>query len=71
VIHACGGEPGEDAIARRHVRRRHGLNRLAWMDRPTGHVIRGIHSDRPGELVHVDMKKLGRIPPAKGPGCEG
>ena len=41
---------------------RHGLNRLAWMDRPTGQVIRRIHTNRPGELVHVDVKKLGRIP---------
>jgi transposase len=45
---------------------RHGLNRIAWMDRPTGRVIRRIHTDRPGELVHVDVKKLGRIPPGGG-----
>jgi transposase InsO family protein len=45
---------------------RHGLNRLAWMDRPTGQVIRRIHTDRPGELVHVDVKKLGKIPPGGG-----
>ena len=45
---------------------RHGMNRLAWMDRPTGEVIRRIHTDRPGELVHVDVKKLGRIPPGGG-----
>jgi transposase InsO family protein len=45
---------------------RHGVNRLAWMDRPTGQVIRRIHTDRPGELVHVDVKKLGRIPPGGG-----
>jgi transposase InsO family protein len=45
---------------------RHGLNRLAWMDRPTGEVIRRIHTDRPGELVHIDVKKLGRIPPGGG-----
>jgi transposase InsO family protein len=45
---------------------RRGLNRLAWMDRPTGRVIRRIHTDRPGELVHVDVKKLGRIPPGGG-----
>jgi len=45
---------------------RHRLNRLAWMDRPTGQVIRRIHTDRPGELVHVDVKKLGRIPPGGG-----
>ena len=42
---------------------RHGLNRLAWMDRPSGQVIRRMHTDRPGELVHIDVKKLGRIPP--------
>ena len=45
---------------------RHGLNRLAWMDRPTGQVIRRIHTDHPGQLVHVDVKKLGRIPPGGG-----
>lgn len=45
---------------------RHGMNKLAWMDRPTGQVIRRIHTDRPGELVHVDVKKLGRIPPGGG-----
>jgi transposase InsO family protein len=43
-----------------------GLNRLAWMDRPTGRVIRRIHTSRPGELVHVDIKKLGRIPAGGG-----
>ena len=45
---------------------RHGVNRLAWMDRPTGEVIRRIRTDRPGELIHVDVKKLGRIPPGGG-----
>ena len=45
---------------------RHQLNRLAWMDRPTGQIIRRIHTDRPGQLVHIDVKKLGRIPPGGG-----
>jgi transposase InsO family protein len=46
---------------------RQGLNRLAWMDRPSGTVIRRhIVHDRPGELVQVDVKKLGRIPPGGG-----
>ncbi|MGW5043872.1 IS481 family transposase [Streptomyces griseoluteus] len=45
---------------------RHGLNRLAFMDRPTGQVIRRYERDRPGELVHVDVKKLGRIPDGGG-----
>jgi transposase InsO family protein len=40
---------------------RQGLNRLAWMDRPTGQPIRRYERDRPGELVHVDVKKLGRL----------
>lgn len=48
------------------ILRRHGLNRLAWMDRTTGRVIRRIHTDRPGELVHIDVKKLGRIPDGGG-----
>jgi len=45
---------------------RHGLNRLAFMDRPTGQVIRRYERDRPGDLVHVDVKKLGRIPDGGG-----
>ncbi|MFF4283255.1 leucine zipper domain-containing protein, partial [Streptomyces kronopolitis] len=36
---------------------RHGLTRLAFLDRPTGQVIRRYERDRPGELVHVDVKK--------------
>ena len=43
-----------------------GLNRLGWLDRPTGRVIRRIVTSRPGELVHVDVKKLGRIPTGGG-----
>ena len=43
------------------LRRRH-LHRLDWMDRPTGVVIRRYERDYPGELVHVDVKKLARIP---------
>ncbi|MFJ5971174.1 leucine zipper domain-containing protein, partial [Streptomyces sp. NPDC093060] len=45
---------------------RHGLNRIAFMDRPTGQVIRRYERARPGELVHVDVKKLGRIPDGGG-----
>ncbi|MFF7780841.1 IS481 family transposase [Streptomyces tanashiensis] len=45
---------------------RHRLNRLAWLDRPTGTVIRRYERDRPGELIHVDVKKLGRIPDGGG-----
>jgi transposase InsO family protein len=40
---------------------RHRLNRLALLDRPTGRLIRRYEWARPGELVHVDVKKLGRL----------
>jgi transposase InsO family protein len=43
------------------ILRRHGVSRLAWMDRPTGQVVRRYERARPGELVHVDVKKLGRL----------
>lgn len=48
------------------VLRRHGLGRLDHLDRPTGRPIRRYERERPGELVHVDVKKLGRIPPGGG-----
>ncbi|CAL9327382.1 hypothetical protein SUDANB37_00014 [Streptomyces sp. enrichment culture] len=45
---------------------RHGLNRLARLDRPTGEPIRRYEHARPGDLVHVDIKKLGNIPDGGG-----
>ena len=52
---------------------RAGLPRLAEVDRLTGELLRGRrHSDRryererPGELLHVDVMKLGRIPDGGG-----
>ena len=45
---------------------RNGVSRLAWMDRPSGRVIRRYEHDAPGDLVHVDIKKLGKIPPGGG-----
>jgi transposase InsO family protein len=39
---------------------RHGLHRLAWLDRPTGQPVR-YERAQPGELLHVDVKKLGRL----------
>ena len=47
------------------VLRRHGLSRLRDRDPPTGIPIRYVR-ERPGELVHVDVKKLGRIPDGGG-----
>jgi transposase InsO family protein len=44
---------------------RHGMGRLDRIDRPTGVPIR-YERERPGELVHIDVKKLGRIPDGGG-----
>ena len=41
---------------------RHGLNRLDRLDRATRVPVRRMEMTRPGELVHLDVKKLGRIP---------
>lgn len=55
------------------VLRRCGLPHLRQIDRVTGEVIKGRrHSDvryehaLPGSLLHVDVKKLGKIPPGGG-----
>jgi transposase InsO family protein len=45
---------------------RYRMARLRWLDRPTGQVIRRIESSRCGDLVHVDVKKLGKIPAGGG-----
>ena len=45
---------------------RFGLARLTHLDRATGRVIRRYERDRPGELIHVDIKKLGNIPDGGG-----
>ncbi len=44
----------------------HGVNRLKWMDRTSGRVIRRIETSRCGELIHIDVKKLARISPGGG-----
>ncbi|MEC4762264.1 IS481 family transposase [Mycobacterium sherrisii] len=45
---------------------RYGLAKLRWLDRPTGRVIRRMESAACGDLVHVDVKKLGTIPAGGG-----
>jgi transposase InsO family protein len=37
------------------------INRLSHIDRRTGEPIRRYEHDRPGSLLHVDVKKLGNI----------
>lgn len=48
------------------VLRRNELSRLSHIDRATGTPIRRYERSRPGELVHVDVKKLGRMPTGGG-----
>jgi transposase InsO family protein len=64
-----GPELGVPARTVSRILRRHGLPRLAECDPLTGQVIRASKTtavryerDRPGELVHMDVKKIGRIP---------
>jgi transposase InsO family protein len=42
------------------------LNRLSHIDRATGEPIRRYEHDRPGDLIHVDVKKLGNVPDGGG-----
>ena len=63
--HRIGWELGEAQSTVHAVLRRHGRARLRDLDRPTGKPVR-FERDRPGELVHIDVKKQGRIPDGGG-----
>lgn len=45
---------------------RYKMARLAWLDRATGRCVRRYEHEAPGDLIHVDIKKLGRIPDGGG-----
>ena len=45
---------------------RYGVARLRWLDRSTGRIIRRIKTTAVGDLVHVDVKKLAKIPAGGG-----
>jgi transposase InsO family protein len=42
------------------------LNRLTHIDRATGEPIRRYEHQQPGDLIHVDVKKLGKVPDGGG-----
>jgi transposase InsO family protein len=42
------------------------INRLTHIDRVTGEPIRRYEHEKPGDLIHVDVKKLGRVPDGGG-----
>jgi transposase InsO family protein len=56
---------GEAPSTVNRVLRRLGAPRLRDLDRPTRTVVR-YERERPGELIHVDIKKQGRIPAGGG-----
>jgi transposase InsO family protein len=45
---------------------RYHLARLAHLDRATGQAVRRYEHHAPGDLIHVDIKKLGNIPDGGG-----
>jgi transposase InsO family protein len=45
---------------------RYRLARLRWLDRPTGRVVWRYEHAHPGDLIHLDVKKLGKIPDGGG-----
>jgi transposase InsO family protein len=68
-----GAELGVPARTVSRVLARHQVPRLCTLDPLTGEVIRSSKAttiryerDRPGELGHMDVKKIGRIPPGGG-----
>lgn len=63
--HRIAYELGMAASTVYGVLKRAGLSVLARLDRSTREVIR-YERERPGELVHLDVKKLGRIPEGGG-----
>jgi transposase InsO family protein len=42
------------------------INRLPHIDRATGEPIRRYEHEHPGDLIHVDVKKLGKVPDGGG-----
>ena len=42
------------------------VNRLSHIDRATGEPIRRYEHEKPGDLIHVDVKKIGRVPDGGG-----
>lgn len=63
--HLMAGRLGMPRSTIYAVLARRGLSRLGSMDRPTGIPIRYV-KDCPGELVHVDIKKIAKVPDGGG-----
>lgn len=64
--HRIAGRLGMSPSTVYRVLVRHDVQRLDHLDRATGRRIRRYEHRAPGELVHLDVKKLGRIPDGGG-----
>lgn len=45
---------------------RYRLMRLRWLDRATSTPVRRCEHDAQGDLIHIDVEKLGKIPDGGG-----
>ncbi|WP_328376277.1 IS481 family transposase [Micromonospora zamorensis] len=66
-----GGQLGLAGSTCHAILRRAGVARLAHLDRATREPIRRYEHTSPGDLVHVDIKKLGNIPDGGGGRTQG
>ena len=57
---------GLNPVTVHRVLTRYHLARLTHLDRATGRPIRRYEHEQPGDLIHVDIKKLGNIPDGGG-----
>lgn len=63
---AIGAQLDMPASTVHAVLRRCRINRLQHIDVRTGEVVRRYEHDKPGAMIHVDVKKLGNIPDGGG-----
>jgi transposase InsO family protein len=64
--HRIGAELGMARSTVYAILVREGQNRWCDFDKMTRRRIRRYERDRPGELIHVDVKKQGKVPPGGG-----
>ena len=59
IYHRIAAEAGVSKASVGRILTRHGLNR--WRDLEPAEPVRRYERDKPGEMIHLDIKKLGRF----------
>jgi len=59
IYHRIAAETGLSKTTVGRILTRHGLNR--WRDLEPAEPVRRYERDKPGEMIHIDIKKLGRF----------